>query len=220
MRLPQKKIIVIAGHYGSGKTNFAVNLAVWLSRQNKKVLLIDLDTVNPYFRSADFSGKLEGVEVAAIPYANTNVDLPAVSSEVDKAFADPERYTVIDLGGDDAGATVLGRYAARLEGRYEMLMVINSFRMETNTPEKAFQMLKEIENASRLKVSGIVSNSHYAAKTTPEDINNSMDYAKRTAELSGLPLVYTAVRRDLADKVSVPEQTLFPVDIYVKAFED
>ena len=138
-----EKVTVITGHYGSGKTNFAVNLAIDLRRAGKKVVLVDLDIVNPYFRSADFKNKLEGMGIQMVCpiYANTNLDLPSLGPEVYSVFASKDdRYVILDVGGDDAGAAALGRYAQMIkEHPWKMIYVINRYRYLTREPQQAVE---------------------------------------------------------------------------------
>jgi energy-coupling factor transporter ATP-binding protein EcfA2 len=210
------KIIVITGHYGSGKTNLAVNLALDLRKQGRGVTICDLDIVNPYFRVADFKGLAEdnGIELMLPPYANSNLDIPSLSIAPYTKF-DGDGTLIIDAGGDDAGATALGRYAAKLADRqYDMLYVINRNRMQISEPKGALSLLREIETASRLKATYIVNNTHLARETTPKTVLDSIDYAKQCSSLCGLPLLFSTMRRDFYE--SAPhKQGLYPVDIYV-----
>lgn len=212
------QVNIVTGHYGSGKTNLAVNLAADLKARGEEVTLVDLDIVNPYFRSADFAGQMaeKGIRVMAPQFANTNLDIPALGPEISAAFSGefPGRV-IVDVGGDDAGAFALGRYAAEASRRdYRMIYVVNFFRCLTREPQEALQVLREIEAASRLKGSALVNNSNLAGETSPGDIFASIAHAERTAEAAGLPLWGTAVRRDLAPKLG--KGSFYPVDIYVR----
>ncbi|MDD2956085.1 MAG: hypothetical protein PHD67_07205 [Oscillospiraceae bacterium] len=212
------RITVVTGHYGSGKTNLSVNLAVDLKAAGHEVTLVDLDIVNPYFRSADFSAQMaeKGIRVMAPQFAGTNLDIPALGPEVASVLEeDGGRRVIIDVGGDDAGAFALGRYAAQIaEQDYRMIYVVNAFRYLTRSPEEALQVLLEIETASRLKGSALVNNSNLASETSPEDVLGSVAYAQAAAEKAGLPLWATAVRRDLAP--ALPGDGFYPVDVYVR----
>ena len=215
-----KKLYIIVGHYGSGKTNFAVNLAVDLQKRGEKVAIADMDIVNPYFRSADFTelfGKL-GVDVVNPPFANTNLDIPSVTAEIDGLLERRDTSVILDIGGDDAGAAVLGRYSQKIKdrGEYELLYVINKSRYLTREADDTIQVLREIEAASRLKATGLVNNTHLCTETTPETVEHAFDYADEIAEKTGLPILYTTVRRDLLEKVDAKGRILYPVDIYVK----
>ena len=145
-------VIAVTGHYGSGKTNFSINLAISIAKNGTSVTIVDLDIVNPYFRTADFSDLLDmqGIHVIVPEYANTNLDIPVLPASVDAAIAQKDGVVILDVGGDDAGAIALGRYAARIrDAGYDLLYVINENRYLTKTPEEAVSLLREIEQASR-----------------------------------------------------------------------
>lgn len=211
-----KKITIVTGHYGSGKTNFSANLAMKLAKQNKKVTVVDLDIVNPYFRTADFTELFEkhGIELVAPMYANSNLDIPAISFDLER-IATEDGYLIVDVGGDDAGAVALGRYTeafARFTDNIDMLYVINCYRYLTRTSEEALELMYEIEAASRMKHTGIVNNSNLSDETTVETIENSTEFAKAVSEKAGLPIMYTAVPYGLECNV----ENCIDVDIYVK----
>ncbi|MDL2232300.1 ParA family protein [Ruminococcaceae bacterium OttesenSCG-928-L11] len=210
-------VIIVTGHYGSGKTNFAINLAVDLRAAGHSVTLADLDIVNPYFRSADFKEEAErlGIDFVASAYANSNLDIPSLSAGVDAKIGAGGKL-IIDVGGDDAGAYALGRYSARIkETGYTMLYVVNAYRYLTREPEEALELLRDIETASRLKATHIVNNSNLSWQTEVSDVTRSVPYAQSVAELAGIPLAATAARRDVAEQLS-EKQGFYPVDIYVK----
>lgn len=212
----QSKIVIFAGHYGSGKTNVAVNCALRMRRDFDHVAIADLDIVNPYFRTKDAAELLErhGVEVIVSEFAGTNLDAPAMPAEAYRMIDDPTLHSVIDVGGDDRGALALGRYAEAIKSRdYEMYFICNKFRPMTRTPEDAYETMKEIEAAASIPFTGIIDNPNLGPDTTAEDVMSSADYAARISEISGLPVVYTAVRRDLADKIE--NTPVFPIDIIV-----
>ena len=213
-----KRITVFAGHYGSGKTNIAVNYAIALKKINKSVAIADLDIVNPYFRTKDSAPVLEshGITLISSPYANTNVDVPALPSETYRIIDDKALYSVIDVGGDDRGALALGRYSdAIMKEDYEFLFVINKYRPLTRDPESCIEVMKEIEEACRMKFTGIVNNSNLGEETTLEDIRDSFGYAGEVSALSGIPLKMTTVKSNLSEEFSEAEN-IFPIDLYVK----
>lgn len=194
--LPKRKIIIVAGHYGAGKTNIAVNLTLFMSN-NDSVALIDFDTVNPYFRAADAKAELiaAGVRPIIPEYANTNVDIPSLPPETASVFACDGR-AVFDVGGDE-GAVALGVYEKDIKASgYDMIYVVNMYRPLTATPEDAVYILREIEGYSRLKFTGIVNNSNIGRDTTHDDIIASVPYADRISELTGLPLLFTSILWD------------------------
>ncbi len=149
--MTHKRLTLFAGHYGSGKTNIALNYARWLRRQGEAVTVADLDIVNPYFRTKDSEEDLkkEGIGLIVSPFANSNLDVPAMPKETYALIAERDVCGVLDIGGDDRGALALGRYVPeiRAEGDYEMLLVINRARPLTRTVEDTILVLREIEAA-------------------------------------------------------------------------
>ncbi len=215
-----KKITVVTGHYGSGKTNFSANLAIKLAAEGKKVTVADLDIVNPYFRSADFAElfKEKNVTLAAPMFANTNLDIPAISFDLER-IAEEDGYLIVDVGGDEDGAAALGRYANGFSAHsdnIEVVYVVNMYRYLTGTAEGAVQFMNEIAYASRLKHTAIVNNSNLAEETTAERIEASVPYAEKICELTGLPLLYTVVSGGI--KANVPNP--FEAEVYVKKIWD
>ncbi len=211
-----KKITVITGHYGTGKTNFAVNMALDLASKGEKVTIVDFDIVNPYFRTADFKELFaeKGVTLEASMYANTSLDIPAISFDLER-MAYEDGYLIIDVGGDDAGAIGLGRYAEALneyKDDLDMYYVINCYRYLAEAPEETLSLMYEIEQVSRMKHTGIVNNSNLGRETTAEIIEKSMEYAEKVADAAGLPLIGTACRRDIDADV----KDRIPVDVFVK----
>lgn len=214
-----KRITLICGHYGSGKTNFALNMAVNAAKNGEKITLVDLDIVNPYFRTADYRDELEklGVNVIAQNLEGTTLDAPALTARMFSIFEESMGRVIVDVGGDDVGATALGRFSKQLEtSGYDMLCVVNKFRKFISSPEEAAHLLGEIEAACRLKATGIVNNSHLGAQTTAQDIISSVDYAKNTAELLDLPLVYTTAPKAVALQLAGEVENLYPVDVLVR----
>ena len=196
-----KRVTLFCGHYGSGKSNLAVNYALYLRRSGLPVSLADIDVVNPYFRSADSRRELEqaGVQVIALPFANSNVDLPALPQEVYGLVQRRDVYAVLDIGGDDRGALALGRYVPyiREENDFDNLLVVNFYRPLTRTAEEAFEVLQEIEQASHLPFTGIVNNSNLGRETTAEDVEQTFPLAEELSAKTGLPLLFTSYRADL-----------------------
>ncbi len=211
------KTIIVTGHYGSGKTNLAVNLALDLKKQGKKVVLVDMDIVNPYFRSADFGelAKQNDIQLVASQYANSNVELATLSHGLSGRLNEEETF-ILDVGGDETGAIALSQYVHRISQiPYTMLCVVNRFRSVQRMPEEDARLLKEIETTSRLSVTHIVNNSNLGPITTPEDIAGSVDWARQVAVISGKQLAFSAARRDIAENMK-NTTGIYPVDIHVK----
>ncbi len=218
--MQSKRITLFAGHYGSGKTNIAVNYALYLKSLGKSVVIADLDIVNPYFRTRDSLEELTGAGVRLISsqFASSNVDLPALPQDVYSVLDNHEESAIMDIGGDDRGAYALGRYADSIkdENDYEMLFVFNKFRPLTPTAEDALQIMREIEVACKVNFTAIVNNSNLGELTTPEDILASVSETQRLSEISGLPVKMTAVRADLVNNLNGKVENLFPLTLQNK----
>lgn len=213
-----KKVIIITGHYGSGKTNLSVNLALKLAGEGEKVTVVDLDLVNPYFRTADFEQLFseKGVELIYPDFANTNLDMPSVSFDLERIASESGRI-IIDVGGDDAGATALGRYSEALSAfDVDMLYVINSLRYLTKTPVEALELMSEIEKAAHMKHTGIVSNTNLGAETTPEIVEDSLSFAQEVADKSNLPLVFITLDEEFDTPPKLTSAPLLRTKVYVK----
>ncbi|MDR1775365.1 MAG: ParA family protein [Actinomycetes bacterium] len=222
---------VLIGHAGVGKTNLALNLALAAAGAQRPVLLVDLDIVNPYFRSSDFAQLIEShpagrfIELIAPTFAGTTLEAPSLPASIDRAFEPGETRVIIDVGGDDDGATVLGRYRDRLAVRMAqpvadaaVLYVVNCYRNLTPDPHAAAAYLHDIQDASGILATGLVNNSHLQDATDLDTIAAGLDFAQRTAQLTGLPLVATCVPRQLLAAVQADArfadvaQVLLPLD--------
>ncbi len=217
-----KPVVLVCGHYGVGKTNLSMNLIMDLASTGHQVTAIDLDIVNPYFRTTEQRALLEaaGVRLVAPQYADagTSLDIPSLPGSIGPALeaATSEAPVVVDVGGDDVGATALGRYASETsEASLCSIGVLNRFRNLVQDPRDALQNLREIEAASRLRISSLVSNAHLKQATDERAVLEGYEYAREVADLAGLPLVAVAVPEWL--KVSgIPAELLYPVRQYVK----
>lgn len=196
-----KRITLLCGHYGSGKTNVAVNFAYELKKRHERTAIADLDIVNPYFRTKDSAAELaeHGIELICSDYAGSNVDIPALPQQMYKITDDRSEHFIIDVGGDDRGALALGRIAPEIikENNYEMLMVINCYRPLTRTAEATLEVMREIEFAGGIKFTGLVNNSNLGEETSVRDVLASLDYATEVSRLSGLPITATTVEHGL-----------------------
>lgn len=215
------RITVIAGHYGSGKTEFAVNMAYCEANSKNKVTLVDLDIVNPYFCSREQELPLTqaGIEVIAPSPQCRLSDVPALPAEIAKIFSADSGKAILDVGGDGAGAKVLSRYMPQLSAcGYDMWMVLNANRPQTADVEKALEYIEVIETSSRLKFTGIVNNTHLCGFTSAEDVIKGSKLVHKVSEVTGLPVVCSTVPKAIADKLpqSNFEEPLFVIDIYMK----
>ncbi len=217
-----KRITVLAGHYGSGKTNIAVNLALSMAKSGKKVAVADLDIVNPYFRTKDSAEDFEkaGIRLISSEYANTNVDIPALPQEMYAVVDDKDTSFVLDIGGDDRGALALGRLTPSIlrENDYEMLLVVNFFRPLTRDSQSLSQVMREMEVASGILFTGIVNNSNLGEITTCEDVLSSVEKAERFAQEVNLPLVMTTVKSELFDGLKGKINDLYPLSLQKKYY--
>ena len=215
-----KRITLFCGHYGSGKTNIAVNLALLAKQNYDKVAIADLDIVNPYFRTKDSSEDFEkaGIRLICSEYANSNVDIPALPQDMYAITDDKSLRVLIDVGGDDRGALALGRLTPAIlaENDYEMLMVINCYRPLTRDVESTIEVMREIEFACKIPFTGLVNNSNLGQETTPEDVLASLAYAEDVAKASGLPVVMTAFSEELEPKLASKVPNPFPLNLQKK----
>ena len=215
-----KRLTILCGHYGTGKTNCAVNMAMDLKRQYPKVAVADLDIVNPYFRTKDSEEEFEKADIELIcsRYANTNLDIPALPENLYRITEDRDTKMILDIGGDDSGAIVLGRLASAIleENDYEMLTVINKYRPLTPDVESTVEVLREIEASSRIPFTGIVNNSNLGEETTPEEVAASLKYAEDVASAMGIPVVMTTVKADLYEELAGKIPNLFPLQLQRK----
>ena len=199
-----KRMALFCGHYGSGKTNLAVNYALKLREQGLPVSLADIDIVNPYFRSKDSQTELEaaGVKVIALPFANSSVDLPALPSETYSLVEDRSRYAVLDIGGDDRGAYALGRFVPYIleENNYDMFYVVNFYRPLTTTAAEAIEVMREIEGACGIAFTGVINNSNLGAETTTEMVKATYGLCEELCKAVKLPLVAVTAEESVADE--------------------
>ncbi|MBR2876957.1 MAG: hypothetical protein IKC01_07455 [Clostridia bacterium] len=218
--MENKRVTLFAGHYGSGKTNIAVNYALALKEKFEKVVITDLDIVNPYFRTCDSIEELTkaGIKLISSEFANSNVDLPALPQEVYSILDDKSSVAILDIGGDDRGAYALGRYEASIkeENNYEMLFVFNKYRPLTPDASSALEVMREIETAGKIKFTAIVNNSNLGALTTKDDVLSSVEDAVELSRISGLPVKMTTVNEGLFNVLNGEIDNIFPLKLQKK----
>ena len=215
-----KRMTLLAGHYGSGKTNIAVNLAFSLKKRYDNVVVADMDIVNPYFRTKDSTEDFEkaGIKLIASRFAGSNVDLPSLPQEMYSLTDDKSCHAILDIGGDERGALVLGRYAPMIkeENDYDMLFVFNSARPLTPDADSALEVMHEIEWAGKIPFTGIVNNTNIGEETTPETVISSMKKAEELSEKAGLPIVMTTVHERIFSSLEDKIPNLYPLKLQAK----
>ena len=214
------RINIFTGHFGSGKTEISINYAIKLAEQGKKVVIVDLDVVNPFFCVRELKDKLEekGIKVISSNPEYVNAELMVVPPEVLSVFHDKSYEVVIDIGGDNMGAMALGQYNKYIKAEpYEMFFVINTNRPFTQDSKTAEEYIQEIEYASRLKATKLISNTNLSYETEEEDIFKGDREVSALSERLGVPYAYTVCRRDFVDiiKGKVKGKEIFPIDIFM-----
>ena len=219
--MEHKRLTLFAGHYGSGKTNIAVNYAMRLREEGKKVCIADLDIVNPYFRTKDSERELAeaGIRLISPQYANSNVDLPALPPESYSLVQDRSVYGIMDVGGDDRGAYALGRFAAAIkaENDYHMAFVVNCYRPLTSTVSDTVEIMREIEAACGIDFTCIVNNSNLGEETTGQTVLDSLGFAEELSRTVGLPILFHTATESVARELSgLP---VLPLNLQKKFFD-
>ena len=222
--MEHKRVTLFAGHYGSGKTNIAVNYALKLKKDGENVVIADLDIVNPYFRTKDSKDVLEknGIKLISSEFANSNVDFPALPQEMYEVTDNKSEFAVLDIGGDDRGAYALGRYTPSIkeENNYEMLLVINKYRPLTADAESVVEIMREIEQAGGIAFTGIVNNSNLGEETTAQTVLNSVEYASEVSRITGLPVKMTSVQQSLYDELKDKIDNVVPLKLQHKITQE
>lgn len=212
-----KRITLFSGHYGSGKTNISVNFALKINEGGKDVTVYDMDIVNPYYRTLDAKSMLNsrGIRLVASAFANSNVDLPAVSGESYAMLHDKSRYAVVDIGGDDRGALVLGRFSQEIkkENNFQFIYVLNSCRPETSSIAGAKEIFDEIEAVAGIKFTAICSNANLMEETTKEVVLEGYNFAKEFGKTVNLPVLFVAVEESLAKKENFENINVLPIKL-------
>lgn len=219
--LNDKRIRVIIGHYGSGKTEFSVNYAMKLASEGIKTSIADMDIVNPYFRSREKAQMMEDVGIRVISGNrghNMNLDLPMMSAEVLAPLQDDSYNLLLDVGGDSVGARAIARYRAYFqEGKYDMFCVVNAYRTETQTVEGVLEHIASIEATAGARVTGLINNTHLLRETTVDDVLFGQELVKKVSEKLNLPIKYIStlesVAKELPDGL---EGEIFPIKMYMR----
>ena len=215
-----KRLTIICGHYGSGKTNIALNLAMAKRQTCDRVTVADLDIVNPYFRTKDSEQELNdaGIRLICSDFANSNVDIPSLPQDLYAITDDRDMCCILDIGGDDRGALALGRIAPAIleEDNYDMIFVANQYRPLTRDVDSAMEVMQEIESACGLRFTGIVNNSNLGNETTPDDVLKAVPFADELSAASGLPVVMTTVNAALYPTLNGQIENLFGLTLQKK----
>ena len=211
---------MLTGHYGSGKSELAVNLAVRLARAGGDTVVMDLDIANPYFRSREMAGELRerGVELIGNAYGyDITQDLPALSPRI-KSYLGNDRYKrVVDVGGDNSGARVLNQFSEALsESEARMLMVVNVYRPETENAEKIIAMIHSIEAETGRKTAGMLNNSNMLRVTRPEHILNGLRILMEVSEMTGIPVVANSAEKEVCENLPESSCPSLPMDLYLR----
>ena len=213
------RISIITGHYGTGKTEFAVNLALAMAAEGERVMVADLDIVNPYFRSRERRDTLEraGVQLISSSQACSDADVPSLPAELLTIFENRDLRGILDIGGDPVGARVLARFRPKILAEdFQLLYVLNAHRPEVREPENAIAYLRGIEATTGLPCTGIINNTHLCGETTAADIRKGAALAAEVSRQTGIPLLcHVAVER-LADQLPDLPETVFPIAIQMK----
>ena len=218
-----KRVTLFAGHYGSGKTNIAVNYAKKIKESGIDTVIADLDIVNPYFRTKDSEQELNelGIELVCSDMANTNLDTPALPKDIYRILADKSKYVVMDIGGDERGALALGRYSEDIltEDNYEMIYVVNPYSPLTSTPEEAVEVMREIEYVSKIKFTAIANNANVGNDTKAEDVISCDGYINKLKEITGLDVIFTSAVKAVTEKLQKHYDNVFELTLQKKYFD-
>ncbi|MBQ7845271.1 MAG: ParA family protein [Clostridia bacterium] len=206
--LTDSRFVVLVGNYGSGKTELSLNLAL-ASAQQMTTTLVDLDIVNPYFRSGEKADELKdaGVRVLMPTFAMSTVDIPALPAEIQSVFEQPSQRVIFDVGGDDTGAAALGRYAPSFRRYREdttVCLVINAMRPLTQTAEDVVDLAQRIAARGRMNIDVIINNTNLADQTEPEMLAAGHQVAVEAAKLLGVSRVVDVAMPQLGVKDALP----------------
>lgn len=215
-----KRINIITGHYGSGKTEIALNMALKLREENKNVIICDMDIVNPYFRTNDAKELLDkkGIKVISPDYASTNIDIPVLPGDILSVFSDKDSYAILDLGGDDDGAVALGQFHNYLKDEdYDMFFVLNALRPDTSNTEDVKTLAKNIEYTSRARITGLINNTNLSYLTEEKHLLESLEFGEECAKALGVDIKYISGTKDTLK--NLPEKykdKAFETELFMK----
>lgn len=221
MLLDDKRIRIITGHYGSGKTEFACNYAIELTKSSKNnVVLVDLDIVNPYFRSRERTEFLEdyGITVlSGLLGSDASIDIPAIGG-IYSSISDLDAELVLDVGGDHVGARVLRQYTSYFDEEDSFLMaVINANRPGTGDVDSAINHIRAIEYEAGMKVSGLINNTHFLRDTKPQDVIDGHKLVKKVSDKINVPILYATILREHADELARElDVPVMPIDLIMR----
>ncbi|MGO5049711.1 hypothetical protein [Dysosmobacter sp. Sow4_B12] len=213
------RVSIITGHYGTGKTEFAVNLALQLAGLNHQVMVADLDIVNPYFRSRERRDLLQeaGIRLISSSQACSDADVPALPAELLTILENRDITGVLDIGGDPVGARVLARFNDKIVPEdYQLIYVLNANRPEVRTPEAAIAYLRGIEATTSLTCTGIVNNTHLCGETTAEEIRKGARLAETVSQETGIPVLCHVAEERFIPELSDLSEPVFPITIQMK----
>ena len=215
-----KRINIITGHYGSGKTEIAINMALKLKEEHPNVVICDMDIVNPYFRTNDARAMLEekGIRVISPDYASTNIDIPVLPGDILSVFTDKDCYAVLDLGGDDDGAVALGQFFRYLKDEdYEMYFVLNALRPDTSSIEDIKMLAANIEYISRAKITGLINNTNLSYLSEEKHLAESLDFAEEAAKALGVEVRYiTGTKEMLSCLEGENKEKAMEIELFMK----
>ena len=213
------RISIVTGHYGTGKTEFAVNLALAMAQEGDQVMVADLDIVNPYFRSRERRELLEKASVRLISssQACSDADVPALPAELLTILENRGIRGVLDIGGDPVGARVLARFQPKIvQEDYQLIYVLNANRPEVRSAETAITYLRGIEATTGLTCTGIVNNTHLCGETTEEEIRKGAALAEQVSKETGIPVLCHVAEERFVSALSDLSETVFPITIKMK----